>query len=241
MIHKKTVIISLVAVGVIAISAIWVSHAISSETQARIAAEKEFPMVKYEYKKEYKDYNFNSKEDISKAYLGNPIGEYALDECKYTPTKLIDQQITGPWAYLFPVMVNGEPRNELTISLTRKHQWEFLMYGGHMSSSEKSIVKKYNISNLKLLNAARCEFILGNDKNNNLKIIGQTVDGSYKEYSYDDFNKMIESYKNVLQKQKEEYKKTGRSIIGGPTMQLSKPPAQESIKNRLIKYIKSIF
>lgn len=240
--HKKVVIISLVVVGVIAISVIGVRHAISPEVQAKIAAEKGFHDAIHEFKQDYNNYHFNSEQDVTNAYLGEPIGEYKLNVDNYNFSKPVDQQLNGPGGYLFPVMVKGEPRSQIAVVLTRNHKWDSVDFGGDMCSTAKSVEKKYNLSNITIMNTINGHFIVGYDKSDKFKIIGETFDNRYKEYSISAFNGIIKSEQKILQRFREKCKITKHVKLGERNIKLAfKTPTQEPAINRLVKYFKSIF
>ena len=239
---KKLILLSLLAAFFVLSSAI--SYAVSPKQQAKIVAEEELPELKEFIDGHYKNFHFNSLEDLKKAYLGKPIENYKI--YNFNPNKSIKEQMEKSAFYVFPVMVDGKAVTDVTVALQDK-QWKIVDIGGHLSTLIQNSKNINNLTDIKILRFYGETFVLGN-KNN--KMVGFLPYRDSKKLEIEKgkiikvkkIKKVIEKKKKDIEKIKKKNKETGKKHYGTssttPTSKLEFK--QKNIINRLIKYINHI-
>lgn len=133
------VVLSLLLVILLLISGI--SYAVSPQEQAKICAEENLSKYLNMVGDAYSDFHFSSREDLAKASLGEPIPNVRIEMEEFDEEKTFKKQAEPFAFYVFPVLVDGKPVTDFTVSL-EDGKWKPLDIGGHLSTVIYDMAKK---------------------------------------------------------------------------------------------------
>ena len=244
------IISSIVLVLFVTLTFKGITYAISSKEQAKIVAEDGLTKMLKMVKANYKDFGFNSEDDVDKAKLGEPFENYTVDLEKFDKNKKLDDQMMQMTFYDFPVMVDDYCATDLTVCLD-KGIWKVVDIGG--SKRIKKIynnVRDNNLLETKILRVGYGSFVIAKKSDKDINSIVKTdeiLDRGVKtqnltqseSVSDDTLNNLIEEYKAEYEK----YKDKGTDIIGGGVGRYSGFDTkfeQKSIPSRLGNYVKHL-
>lgn len=124
-------ILSFVVVAALLIAGI--SYAVSPEEQAKICAQENLPHYLKMIADDYQNFHFPSKEDLARAYLGEPIPNVRIGMKELDMNKTLKDQAEPYPFYVFPVMVDNKAVTDFTVVLDRG-KWKPVDIGGNLSA-----------------------------------------------------------------------------------------------------------
>ena len=133
---RLVLILSFALVATLLMAAI--SYAVSPEEQAKICAQENLPNYIGMIGDAYSDFHFSSKEDLAKAYLGEPIPNVRIGMKELDKKKMLKDQAQPFAFYVFPVMVDGKVVTDFTVVL-EDGKWKPVDIGGKLSTIIKDM------------------------------------------------------------------------------------------------------
>lgn len=96
-----------------------ISYAVSPEEQAKICAQENLPNYLRMIADDYKNFHFSSKEDLTRASLGEPIPNVRIGMKELDMNKTLKDQAEPYPFYVFPVMVDNKAVTDFTVVLEK--------------------------------------------------------------------------------------------------------------------------
>lgn len=141
---QKKVLLSILAILCVLLVG-GVSYATSPDVQAKIFAEENLASYLKMIESVYKDFHYNSQDQVMKSYLGDPIKNYIVNIEAFDENKSILEQAEPYPLYLFPVMADGTIITDFTVILVNG-EWQVVDIGGHLSKVIHDKSKKLGIN-----------------------------------------------------------------------------------------------
>lgn len=212
--RRKLILFSLLAAFIMLIYGI--SYAVSPTRQARIATEEELPKLKELVGDRYQDFHFASREELAKAYLGEPIPSYKIHN--FDANKSIVEQMKKSDFYVFPVIVDGKAATDIPVVLENQ-EWKVVDIGGHLSRVIQNVKLNHKLTEIKVLKFYEATFVLGKKGN---KLVGFLPYRGSRELGIEKgelikiekIEKLIENQKKDVETRQQKYEETGEIQYG---------------------------
>lgn len=243
---RLVLILSIALVTTLLIAAI--GYAVSSEEQATICAQENLPTYLGMIGEAYNDFHFSSQEDLARAYLGKPISNLRIGINELDTEKTLKDQAQPFAFYVFPVMVDKKPVTDLTVTL-EDGKWKPVDIGGHLSTviNEMSRQNGYAPESSIVLRFAAQTFVIVNKDGNEYGYLPYFDDSEMgvtakKLIPSKDFRDALKKKAGIILDNELTPNDTKEIIARGGIVETSPQPfKQDSVWNRLVKYLSYYF
>lgn len=238
---RQVFILSFVLVA--ALLTAGISYAISPEEQAKICAQENLANYLGMIGDDYKNFHFSSREDLARAYLGEPIPNVRIGIKELDTNKALKDQAEPYPFYVFPVMVDNRVITDFTVVLD-KGKWKPVDIGGNLSAIVEEVAEQNKLTPAAsvILRFAGETFVIVNKDGQEFGYLPYFSDQQVKA------RKLIPSrdFRDILKKVAETkiaalslpLKDTKNVLSMGTPEAPPLPFKQDSVGNRLIRYLR---
>jgi len=237
-------LISIVVVLIIVVTT-GISFAASPEQQARICAEENLTNYLRMIEPAYQDFHFSSKDQVMKAHLGEPIANFIIEGHNFDAEESLNEQMQPHAFYVFPVMVGDDIITDFTVVL-ENGQWHPVDIGGRLSKIIDEVSKQNGLSpkDSAVLRFAGETFVIVKEggKEFGYRPYFDDLEAGLKAkelVAEEDFKQALAVKQKVyLENVKRNMSPGAKPIYGASGESVAIPFKQESIVNRLIRFLR---
>ncbi|KNF08123.1 hypothetical protein CLPU_9c00190 [Gottschalkia purinilytica] len=195
--RKKMFITTLSLITIMLLTVI--SYAVSPLQQAKTVVKESFPEILSSLESNYKKYEYQTKDQVKKSYLGEPFQHFIIQDID--ENKSLYDQIEETSFYVFPVMYNGKIMTDITVSL-ENNKWKVIDIGGSLNKTIYEVSNKYGLSDSKVLRNNKSIYVVAKKEDKEVAYLPFIADleHGFKEKEIVDENKFK---KHLVEKVKE--------------------------------------